>query len=430
MNYIPRLIEEKFRFYIESSACIVVKGPKWCGKTTTSEFFAAKKIKLSDISKQKYYIQLARNDINSFLSGPYPLLVDEWQVVPFIWDQIRFLSDEIGEFGLFILTGSTAQIIQKEENYSEYEKVHSGTGRMSYLTMRPLSLYESKDSLGVVSLKDLFDGKTIKFNNSLNYSLRDIAFFICRGGWPLSIGKTERVALQQAINYVDSLIDEDITKVSKENKNPARTRILMKSYSRLISSEASIAKIKNDILNSGVETFDDNTIISYLNTIKKLYIIEELEAFSLKLRSKTIIRSTPIRNFVDPSIACATLRIGPDDLLNDFNTFGLYFESMVIRDLRIYSDLMDGDVYHYRDAKNREIDAVIHLKDGRYGLCEVKLRDEDAIESAAQKLIKFVKDIDTENYPKPSFLIVITAGNEAYLHEDGVYVVPITYLKN
>lgn len=345
-------------------------------------------------------------DINPglLLTGDTPRLIDEWQIAPKLWDAIRFEVDHRGEEGQFILTGSSVPADMSEVT-------HTGTGRFSWFTMRPMTLFESGESNGSVCLTDLFDtSKSISGINEL--SLED-------------------VALEQAFDYYDAIVNSDISRVDGVNRNSERVKNLMRSYARNIGSGASNETIKNDMINNDLFSLDSDTIFSYIKALKKIFVIEESPSWNPNLRSKTAIRTSDTRYFVDPSIAVATLGIGPKDLLNDLNTFGLIFESLCIRDLRVYAESINGKVYHYRDSSDLECDAVIHLRDGSYGLIEIKLGGDKLIESGVENLIKLQNKIDTDKMNKPVFLIVVTAtGKYAYRRNDGVYIVPIGCLKN
>lgn len=419
-TYIPRIVDEELKEKLESKGAVLIIGPKWCGKSTTALQQANSSIFMQDPTNQYQNIMLAKASPKRLLSGDTPRLIDEWQIVPSIWDAVRFEIDQRNEFGQFILTGSATP--------PDNEKIHhSGIGRITRLVMRPMSLFESKDSNGDVSLSDLFNGNC-DIDGFTDKTLDDIAYLVCRGGWPNAIVDNKKIALRQAIDYYDGLINYDIYKLDDVKRKSDRMNLLMKSYARNISSQASIATIRKDMIQNDVSTLNEETISSYITVLKKLYVIEDLPAWNPNLRSKTAVRTTETRHFVDPSIACAALGMGPDDLINDLHTFGLLFESLCIRDLRIYAQRLDGEVYHYRDSTNLEADAVIHLRNGKYGIIEVKLFDEDSIEQGAKNLLKLQEKIDTTVMKKPSFLMVLTATPYAYKREDGVYVVPITCL--
>lgn len=420
-EYFPRIADDILDFKLRTCGAVLIRGPKWCGKSTTAEQKARSKVYMQDMSQRNQNIELAKNAPDLFLKGDTPKLIDEWQIIPFIWDQIRFEIDHRNELGQFILTGSA---MPQEGGYE-----HSGIGRIVPITMRTMSLYESRDSVGTVSLSDLFANKEFKASKC-DLDLKDYAYLLCRGGWPQAISLEEDAALEQIYNFYEGLVYDDINRLFKKAKNPERIKLFMKSYSRAISSSMSNSEIKKDMLVNDASSLDEDTIASYLNALNKLYIIEELPAWNPNLRSKTAIRTSNTRHFVDPSIACAVLGLGPDDLINDLNTFGLLFESMCVRDLRIFSEKLNGQVYHYRDKKGLEADAIIHLRNGNWAAVEVKLRSQDSIEEGAKHLKELAEKIDIDKMKRPSFLMVLTASDYAYQREDGVYVVPIGCLKD
>lgn len=356
------------------------------------------------------------------LAGATPRLIDEWQIAPKLWDAVRFEVDHRGEEGQFILTGSAVPANMEDVT-------HTGTGRFAWLTMRPMTLYESGESNGTISLSELFNNAT-KLSGINELTLEDIAYLCCRGGWPRSIFMDKDIALEQAYDYYNAVVNSDISKVDNINRNPERAKNLMRSYARNIGSQASNETLKNDMINNDSFSLDTDTVLSYVNALKKIFVVEESPAWNPNLRSKTAIRTSETRYFVDPSIAVAALGIGPNDLINDLNTFGLIFETLCIRDLRVYAESLNGNVYHYRDASELECDAVVHLRNGSYGLIEIKLGGDKLINESAENLIKLKNKIDTEKMNNPSFLMVLTAtGKYAYQREDGVYVIPIGCLK-
>lgn len=425
-KYIPRLFDISLEFALKTKGAILVEGPKWCGKSTTCKRFAKEIVDLMPLRTRNDYILEAEIAPDYFLSSrKKPLLIDEWQHVSFIWDQIKVEVDEANEFGQFILTGS---VTDKDINEDETQK-HTGNGRIVRKKMRTMSLYESGESNGSVSISDLKNGK---FNVSKsNMELNDYAFCLCRGGWPLAINKDKEVALQQAKDYYNVLVSDDIfsLKSIKLVKDENKARRLMRSYSRNISIAASNKTIIDDCSTDN-EAFDKETIYKYHQALEYLHVIEELPAWNPNVRSKTSIRSKPTRHFIDPSIATACLGLTPDSLFKNMDTFGLLFESMAIRDLRVYCDTINARLYKYRDSKNREADAVIQFEDGSWGLVEVKLGGQKDIDSASEKLLNIAKDIDEEKTGNQSFLMVVTKGNLAYKRPDGVYVVPLGCLKN
>lgn len=368
-------------------------------------------------------LTLAEINPEILLKGDNPRLIDEWQVAPKLWDAIRYEIDHRNSEGLFILTGSSTPANMEDVT-------HTGTGRFAWMTMRPMSLYESGDSNGQVSLKDLFDGKK-KIEGENKLDIERIAYLVCRGGWPRTLFMDEDIALDQAFDYYDAIVYRDINKADGVTRNPERAKNLMRSYSRNIGTQAATETIKNDMIANDSNSLSTDTVLSYINALKMIFVIEESPAWNPNLRSKTAIRTSETRYFVDPSIAVAALGVGPKDLMNDLNTFGLLFETLCIRDLRVYADSLQGEVYHYRDASELECDAVIHLRNGSYGLIEIKIGGDSLINEGAENLKKLESHLDTTKMKKPSFLMVLTAtGKYAYKREDGVYVIPIGCLKN
>lgn len=420
-TYLPRLIEKPITESMKTNGCIVIEGPKWCGKSTTSERFAKSVIKLQKPATYKQYRILADIGDDNLLSGEKPVLFDEWQKIPELWDYVRNYIDETSGKGLFILTGSAKPIEDKER--------HSGIGRMKKIIMRTMSLWESNESSGEVSLRNLFDN-TKNVSGKNRYQLKDIAHIICRGGFPSAvIEKDKDISLNYAKDYVNTLVSTDITSVDDIKRNPKRARAILKSYARNISTPAKMTTILKDV-ESNTDAQDIRTINSYIDAFSKLFVIDETESWTPKLRSKTAIRTTSTKHFVDPSIATAILDANPNDLIQDLNTFGLFFENLVIRDLKIYTQSLDGNVYNYRDKSGLEADAVIHLNDGRWGLIEIKLGGETLINEGALTLTKLKEVIDQDKMNKPAFLAIITATDSfAYKREDGIYVIPIACLK-
>lgn len=368
-------------------------------------------------------LTLAKLNPLRLLKGAVPRLIDEWQIAPTLWDSIRYEVDQRGEMGQFILTGSAVPADTKEIN-------HSGTGRFSWLMMRTMSLYESKESTGEISLKELFDENTNVDGENPN-DIEKLAFLICRGGWPGAIDLNEKPALQQAFDYLEGVAKSDINRADGIEKNEERVRRIMRSFARNQGSQTPTTAIANDILANDSSSVNEDTVQTYIKALKKIFVIEDMPAWNPNLRSKSAIRTSDTRYYVDPSIASASLGLGPEDLLNDLNTFGLLFETMCVRDLRIFAESINGTVYHYRDNTGLECDAVIHLKNGKYSLIEIKLGGDDLIEEGAKTLKKLKDCIDTTKMNKPSFLMVLTGiGKYAYKREDGVLVVPIGVLKN
>ena len=428
-KYINRLFDDELNFYLKSVGAILVVGPKWCGKSTTCKRHAKTIIDLLKTSTRSQYVSLAKTSPETFLNlGEKPMLIDEWQVISFIWNSLKDEVDKNGEFGQYILSGSVTDKTSSDNLSGGENEKHTGPGRIIKKLLRTMSLYESGDSNGKVSLIDLKNGKFKPASCDIN--INDYAYFICRGGWPLAINEEKDVALQQAKNYFNGLVGEDIFSIRDLplRKDEQRARKFLRSYSRCISSEASNESIKADLSQNG-DSMDKDTFNKYLLVLQRLYVIEELEAWNPNLRSKTAIRAKNTRHFVDPSIATAALGVNPTGLFSDMNTFGLLFESLAVRDLRIYCDTLNAKVYHYRDKLDREADAVIQFEDGEWALVEIKLGDNEDIDLAAKKLIEFADDIDIEK-KKPSFLMVITKDSLAYQREDGVYVVPLACLKN
>lgn len=420
-NYLPRITDKLLDERLKAKGAILIEGPKWCGKTTSAKEFAKSFIAMDEPDKTKQYKQMAELNPSALLEGETPRLVDEWQLAPNLWNAVRYEVDKRDDFGQFILTGSAVP--------AEFDaSMHSGTGRISRLYMRTMSLYESKDSDGAVSLSNLFDDKEISCAN--HKTLDDIAFLICRGGWPISIKLDGKASLFQAIDYFDSVVKNDISRVDSVKRDVEKAKSLLRSYARHVGSQAPLETIRKDMLANQADTFDQVTLYSYIDALKKIFVIEDAPAWNPNIRSKTAIRSTDTRYFIDPSIATAALGIGPKDLIQDLNTMGFLFENLAVRDLRIYSELLDGSVYHYRDKSGLECDAVIHLRNGSYGLVEIKLGGDKLIEEGAQTLKTLSDLIDTNSMKKPSFMMVLCAQAPfAYKRNDGVYVVPITSLR-
>lgn len=421
-RYKNRIADKILSDKLEAKGAVLIQGAKWCGKTTTASQQAKSILYMQNPRDKKQNMELAQIDPGLLLEGKTPRLIDEWQIAPQLWDAIRFEVDQRDAFQQFILTGSS---VPANMDFTS----HSGTGRITRMLMRPMSLYESEDSNGSVSLKELFEGKKIATKSDLD--IKTLAYLICRGGWPKAVGQSERIALSQAYDYLDAVIESDISQVDGVIRNPLRARLLMKVFSRYIGSPGKVSKIRQDMCVNDSEELSDKTIYDYINALKRIFVIEDLSAWNPNLRSKTAIRTSDTRYFVDPSIAVAALRLGPQDLLNDLHTFGFLFENLCIRDLRVFADVLDGDLYHYRDKSGLECDAVLHLRNGRYGLIEVKLGGDEAIEDGARNLLKFREKIDTDKMKEPSFMMVLCGTSSyAYQREDGVYVIPIGCLKD
>lgn len=419
--YYKRLIEKDIELKLRTSGAVVVAGPKFCGKTTTCMLYQKSFVKLNT----KQTITMARMNPKWALEGEKPRLIDEWQKAPDLWNQIKDDLDFDYQFGKFILTGSSTPADKTEVH-------HSGAGRIAPVKMRPMSLWESQESKGTVSLIELFDGKSdYPWDLNSEISLEDIAFLICRGGWPISVRAPKDIAVEITKNYYNGLfVFEDCENERFRNKKPEVLKMILKSYARHISTEAAISTIIADVRQSNERTMDPKTFDDYMEALKDLYVIEDLPAWNPNIRSKTIIRSTPTRHFIDTSIACRALGVSPNDLMNDLESFGLFFEDFAVRDLSIYANAIGGTVTHYRDNTGLECDAVVHLEDGRWGAIEIKLGGDELIEHGAQSLKNLRDKITSISEERaPSFLMVLTAVGGAYRREDGVYVAPINLLK-
>lgn len=421
-EYYQRVSDKVLLEHLESKGAVLIEGTKWCGKTTSAKHIAKSVIEMDRPDMTEQYQQMARINPSNLLEGEVPHLIDEWQIATNIWNAVRYEVDRRGEFGQFILTGSSVPAALDES-------MHTGTGRIVRMQMRPMSLFESKDSTGQVSLMDLFNKKDISAVD--NHSIDEIAFLICRGGWPAALNHSKKVALKQAFDYYDAVVNDDISRVDRVKRDSERTKRILKSYARNVATQASLETIRSDVISNDVETFDKEALYGYLNALKRIFVIEDSPAWNPNLRSKTAIRTSDTRYFVDPSIAVAALGLGPTDLVNNLALMGLIFENLCVRDLRIYADALDGSVYHYRDKTGLECDAVIYLRNGSYGLVEVKLGGDQSINEGAESLLKLTSKIDTEKMKKPAFLMVLCGvAPFAYKREDGVFVVPITCLKD
>ncbi|MDO4265327.1 MAG: DUF4143 domain-containing protein [Eubacteriales bacterium] len=420
-KYLRRIADRVLQERLTASGAVLIEGPKWCGKTRTALENSKSHLFMQDPDNAISYLKAADIKPSLLLKGDTPRLLDEWQTAPVLWDAVRFMVDQRGKPGQFILTGSAVP----KDNVVQ----HTGTGRISRLMMRPMSLYESMESNGSVSLKALFDGE-IEIDNFSTLTIEQISFAIVRGGWPASIGKTEKIALRHAIDYVEAVINADVSRVDGIEKNPVRVRALLRSLSRNISTLATIRTIHNDIaMGDADESISEKTISQYLSALDRIFLTENLPAWNPALRSKTAIRTSPKRQFVDPSIAAAVMRLTPSRLLEDFNYFGFLFESLCDRDLRIYAEAIDGQIFHYRDGSGLEADAVIALNDGRWAAVEVKLGSKE-IEEAAAHLLELKDKVNTGKMREPSFLMILTGTEIAYRRKDGVYVVPLGCLKD
>lgn len=428
--YKKRIADALLQDLLESCGAVLVRGSKWCGKTTTAEQAAGSVVYMADPEEGLRNVQYAQSSPKFFLQGATPRLIDEWQVVPRLWDAVRFEVDHRRNVGQFILTGSAVPV-------NSDQIIHSGIGRIAPMTMRPMSLFESEDSSGEVSIAQLFDAPE-QIAGSAKIDIDRLAFLICRGGWPFALGRpTERTALNQAKLYYNGVVgygngeESDISRADNVRRDPERVARLMRSLSRHQGSQATLSTIRQDMLANDSDSLDEDTVASYISALKKIFVVENMPAWNPNLRSKTAIRTADTRYFVDASIATAALGLGPKDLLRDLNTFGQLFETMAVRDLRVYAEAQEGQVYHYRDKNNLECDAVIHLRNGHYGLVEIKLGGDDNIESGVKTLLSLASKIDTDRMPAPSFMMVLVGlGRYAYRRTDGVYVVPIGCLKH
>lgn len=424
-EYKPRIADSILSNKLKGMGAVLIEGPKWCGKTTTAEQQSKSIIYMDDPRRRDSNIEAVSIDPDLILDGAVPRLIDEWQIAPKLWDAVRFAVDHRGVDGQFILTGSAVPLIDKEE----LMKTHTGTGRISRIKMRTMSLWESGDSTGEISLGALFAGE--KQSAVCATELEQIAYLACRGGWPRAIFQNADISLERATDYVDAVVHSDINRVDGSIKNPDRVFRLLRSYARLLGSQAPLSAISSDLSINENSSFDVRTVQSYINALKLIFVIEDMPAWNPNLRSKVAIRTSDTRYFVDPSIAVAALGIGPKDLMTDLKTFGFVFENLCARDLRVYAEALNGNVYHYRDGLGLECDTVIHLRNGKYGLVEIKLGGDKLVEEGASNLIKLRDKIDTDKMTSPSFMMVLTAvGNFAYQRKDGVYVVPITCLKD
>ena len=421
-RYKKRIVDTLLNRKLEGIGAVLIEGPKWCGKTTCAEQKAKSIVYMNDPKKSSMYMQLAKMSPQTLLEGESPKLIDEWQLAPSLWDTIRFEVDHRDGEGFFILTGSA--VPAKTDDIW-----HTGTGRFARIKMRTMSLWESEDSTGIISLGALFNGSAQTAITD-EKSLEDMAFLVCRGGWPKATMQKKDVALERVFDYYDAVVNADISRVDNVERDAERTKRLMRSYARFQGSQTSISKIKDDVKANDAMTVNDDTIGAYIKALEKIFVIEDMPAWNPNLRSKTAIRTSDTRYFVDPSIAVAALGLGPKDLMNDLNTFGLLFETMCVRDLRVYADALGGTVYHYRDKNGLECDAVVHLRNGSYGLIEIKLGGDSLIEEAAATLKELANKIDTTKMMPPSFMMVLTAiGSYAYQREDNVWVVPVGSLK-
>ncbi len=417
-QYLSRILDNTLELYLDTFGAVLIRGPKWCGKTTTAEKHAKSVIKMQDPMKSNDYIEAAATNISLILNGEHPRLIDEWQVAPKIWDAVRTDVDDQGSTGMYILTGSR---VPAEGSY-----LHSGAGRIGTLFMHPMSLFESGDSNGSISLRQLFAQEDVEGKSSL--SIDDLAYCVCRGGWPANIGLEYRKCALKLRSYLDLIYESNDLTLKKYAKNIDIAKNIIHSYSRNISTTAELKTIYDDVSKKDADV-SESKFYDYINALKNAYILDDVQAWNPSIRSKTAIRSSPKRELIDPSIAALYLGITPDNFVDDFRTFGLLFESMCVRDLKVYASDLGGRVYYYRDRYGLEADAVITLDDGRYGLIEIKLGTK-GVEEGAQNLCKLEELIQSAEIKPPSFKAVITGGELAYKRADGVFVIPIGCLKN
>ena len=422
-KYRNRVVDSILQEKLEGKGAVLIEEPKWCGKTTTAEQIAKSVLYMDDPQSKEQNVNMAALNPKRLLSGETPRLIDEWQIAPKLWDAIRFEVDHRDDLGQFVLTGSAVPPDTKEIT-------HSGTGRVSWLMMRPMSLYESGESTGEVSLSRLFEGKG-EVDGESKLDLERIAFLICRGGWPRSIDMRDKIALNQAIDYYDAVVHSDINRADGVEKNPERVKRLMRSLARNQGQQIANTAIAADIAANSESTINQETVASYISALKKIFVVEDMPAWNPNLRSKSAIRTSDTRYFVDASIAAAALGIGPNDLINDLNTMGFLFETMCVRDLRVYAEALGGSVYHFRNKAGLECDAVVHLRNGSYGLIEIKLGGEKLIREGVETLTSLTESIDTSKMKEPAFRMILTAADQyAYRREDGICIVPVGCLKD
>ena len=422
-KYRNRVVDAILQEKLEGKGAVLIEGPKWCGKTTTAEQIAKSVLYMDDPQSKEQNVNMAALNPKRLLSGETPRLIDEWQIAPKLWDAIRFEVDHRDDLGQFVLTGSAVPPDTKEIT-------HSGTGRFSWLMMRPMSLYESGESTGEVSLSRLFEGKG-EVDGESKLDLERIAFLICRGGWPRSIDMRDKIALNQAIDYYDAVVHSDINRADGVEKNPERVKRLMRSLARNQGQQIANTAIAADIAVNDESTINQETVAGYISALKKIFVVEDMPAWNPNLRSKSAIRTSDTRYFVDASIAAAALGIGPNDLINDLNTMGFLFETMCVRDLRVYAEALGGSVYHFRNKAGLECDAVVHLRNGSYGLIEIKLGGEKLIREGVETLTCLTESIDTSKMKEPAFRMILTAADQyAYRREDGICIVPVGCLKD
>ncbi|MEZ3577680.1 MAG: DUF4143 domain-containing protein [Muribaculaceae bacterium] len=429
MNYLRRIADKTLELRLEAFGAVQIAGPKWCGKTTTAEQHAASVIKMQDPDHRAGYLATAQTKPSLLLKGATPRLIDEWQVAPILWDAVRHMVDERRTKGQFILTGSTV--------VDDDQIMHTGTGRITRMSMYPMSLFESLESNGSISFRRLFDDNEYDIDGKTSQlSIEQLIFAACRGGWPASIDEMSQEAkLLIARDYVNEICDKDISRVDKTHRNPALARLILRTYARNICTLAKKSSMINDIAVE-MESISAPTFYDYVCALEKLFVIEDIEAWSPAIRSKTVIRTGKKRCFVDPSIAVAALGASPESLEVDLNTFGFIFECLCFRDLRVYSQALGGRLSYYHDRFGLEADAVLHLEDGRYALVECKLGSRE-IEEGAKHLLEIKQLIAEKNKAgkqmklrEPDLLIILTGGEMAYTREDGVKIVPIGCLRD
>ena len=421
-SYKKRIFDRLLAEALEAKGAVLVQGPKWCGKTTMAEQVAKSVLYMADPEKVEQNLLAAETRPGRLLRGESPRLIDEWQIAPGLWDAVRFDIDHADRLGKFILTGSAVP--------PDKGKIrHTGTGRFAWLTMRPMSLFESLESKGGVSLADLFAGRG-EPGDAMGHSLEEVAYLACRGGWPQATAMSGKAALRQASDYVDAIAENDISRVDGTRRDPATARRILRSLSRLQGTQASVGAVRADLAANETRDFHENTVYSYIGALKKIFVVEDMEAWCPNLRCKTPVRTADTRYFTDPSIAAAALGLGPEDLMDDLKTFGFVFETLVARDLRSYAAALDGQVYHYKDKSGLECDAVVHLRNGRYGLVEIKLGGERLVAEGERTLDRLAGEIDTQRMRPPSFrMVVVAAGDFAYVRPGGVIVCPVGALR-
>lgn len=408
---------------------VLVQGPKWCGKTTTCEQLAQSALYMNDPKRRAFYLQMAEADITELMKGAQPRLIDEWQDAPQFWDAIRFDVDRSEGYGHYILTGSAVPVSERDDRGRPILS-HTGTGRIGRVTMRPMSLWESRESSGAVSLGALFAGGEFMSGTGPDLSLGEVAHLVCRGGWPQSVLQGGERSLKRAFDYFDAVVNADISRADGTIRDPERVRRLMRSYARLQGTQSGLKAIKLDMSVHDSARLDEDTVASYIKALKKIFVVEDVAAWCPNLRNKAVIRTSDTRYFTDSSIAAAALGIGPSDLMNDLRTFGLLFETMAIRDLRCYAEALGGSIYHFHDGSGLECDAVVHLRNGSYGLVEIKLAGESLVAEGERTLDALACKIDRTRMKEPSFRMVVTAKGEfAYRNANGVIVCPLTCLR-